>query len=174
MSDFLDGKNALIFSYGVTNAGKTFTIQGRDRNTISLKSKPCKVLLVMFWNGTGTPKEPGILPRVLEITFQYIAGRQYQGMDLKPYLRNDVQSLDFDQVKQERSIKAAVFASVKEVRTRFEPVYFWKEEVTGMKRVLHANVLSLVQECDPLRVSSCLASSSATCVSSSNQTGMLH
>lgn len=26
--DFLDGKNALIFSYGVTNAGKTFTIQG--------------------------------------------------------------------------------------------------------------------------------------------------
>uniref|UniRef100_A0AAZ1XG58 Kinesin motor domain-containing protein n=1 Tax=Oreochromis aureus TaxID=47969 RepID=A0AAZ1XG58_OREAU len=36
MNDFLDGKNALIFSYGVTNAGKTFTIQGTDRSTISL------------------------------------------------------------------------------------------------------------------------------------------
>uniref|UniRef100_A0A3P9NV23 Zgc:56231 n=1 Tax=Poecilia reticulata TaxID=8081 RepID=A0A3P9NV23_POERE len=39
--DFLEGENALIFSYGVTNAGKTFTIQ-------------------------GTPKHPGILPRVLD------------------------------------------------------------------------------------------------------------
>lgn len=29
VSEFLDGKNALIFSYGVTNAGKTFTIQGK-------------------------------------------------------------------------------------------------------------------------------------------------
>ncbi|KAG7525612.1 kinesin KIF20A [Solea senegalensis] len=89
MSDFLDGKNALIFSYGVTNAGKTFTIQ-------------------------GTQKDPGILPRVLDATFHHIGGDQYEGMDLKPYLRNDVQYLDPDQVKQERSAKAAIFASVKE------------------------------------------------------------
>ncbi|XP_070842613.1 kinesin-like protein KIF20A [Chaetodon trifascialis] len=89
MSDFLEGKNALIFSYGVTNAGKTYTIQ-------------------------GTPKEPGILPRVLHATFHYIGGHQYEGMDLKPYLRNDAQYLDPDQVKQERSAKAAIFASVKE------------------------------------------------------------
>ncbi len=26
--DFVHGKNALVFSYGVTNAGKTYTIQG--------------------------------------------------------------------------------------------------------------------------------------------------
>ncbi|GAA6219427.1 kinesin-like protein KIF20A isoform X2 [Lates japonicus] len=89
MSDFLDGKNALIFSYGVTNAGKTFTIQ-------------------------GTPKDPGILPRVLDATFHHIEGNQYEGMDLKPYLRNDAQYLDPDQVKQERSAKVAIFASVKE------------------------------------------------------------
>ncbi|XP_069007202.1 kinesin-like protein KIF20A [Embiotoca jacksoni] len=89
MSDFLEGKNALIFSYGVTNAGKTFTIQ-------------------------GTSKEPGILPRMLDATFHYIGGHQYEGMDLKPYLRNDAQYLDPDQLKQERSAKAAIFASVKE------------------------------------------------------------
>lgn len=28
VQDFLHGKNALVFSYGVTNAGKTHTIQG--------------------------------------------------------------------------------------------------------------------------------------------------
>lgn len=46
-------------------------------------------------------------------------GHQYEGMDLKPYLRNDVQRLDPDQVKQEKSAKAAIFASVKEVRIFF-------------------------------------------------------
>ncbi|CAN9506490.1 unnamed protein product [Ophioblennius macclurei] len=88
-SEFLEGKTALLFTYGVTNAGKTYTVQ-------------------------GTPKEPGILPRVLGATFHFIGERQYEGMDLKPYLRNDAQCLDPDQVKQERSVKAAIFASVKE------------------------------------------------------------
>ncbi|MEQ2220102.1 hypothetical protein ILYODFUR_001885 [Ilyodon furcidens] len=87
--DFLEGKNALIFSYGVTNAGKTFTIQ-------------------------GTLKDPGILPRVLVATFHYMGGHQYKEMDLKPYLRNGAQCLDPDQVKQERTAKMAILASVRE------------------------------------------------------------
>ncbi|XP_041831100.1 kinesin-like protein KIF20A isoform X2 [Melanotaenia boesemani] len=66
--DFLDGGNALIFSYGVTNTGKTFTIQGR----------------------------------------------QYEEMDLKPFLRNGVQHLDVDQVKLEKTNKTAVFASIRD------------------------------------------------------------
>lgn len=36
MQDFLHGKNALVFSYGVTNAGKTHTIQGMDNWTVML------------------------------------------------------------------------------------------------------------------------------------------
>lgn len=68
----------------------------------------------------GTPKDPGILPRVLDATFQHMEGRQYEGMDLKPYLRNDVQHLDPDQVKQERSSKAAIFTWAKEVRQKPE------------------------------------------------------
>lgn len=55
---------------------------------------------------------------MLDATFQHIEGRQYEGMDLKPYLRNDAQYLTPDQVKQERSAKAAIFASVKEVRQK--------------------------------------------------------
>lgn len=123
MSDFLDGKNALIFSYGVTNAGKTFTIQGKNEKEkhnshYSEHSMSCQVLsTVLYCTDLGTPKEPGILPRVLDATFHHIGGRQYEGMDLKPYLRNDAQYLDPDRVKQERSAKAAIFAPVKEVRT---------------------------------------------------------
>ncbi|XP_061821667.2 kinesin-like protein KIF20A isoform X1 [Nerophis lumbriciformis] len=94
MTSFLHGNNSLIFSYGVTNAGKTFTIQ-------------------------GSAKEPGILPRVLHTTFKYISGHQYDNMDFKPHFRNDVQHLSSDQVKQERNIKAAILASFKE---EFDPL----------------------------------------------------
>lgn len=100
-----------------------------QKHNILVKFKSCKVLLVMFWSPTGSPKEPGILPRVLESTFQYIGEHQYPGMDLKPYLRNGVQSLDFHQVKQERITKAAIFASFKEVRTQFCQMYSRKEKM---------------------------------------------
>lgn len=64
----------------------------------------------------GTPKDPGILPRALDAVFHYIGGHQYEGMDLKPYLRNGAQCLDPQQVKQERTTKMAILASVREVK----------------------------------------------------------
>lgn len=70
-----------------------------------------------MFNVSGTPKDPGILPRVLDATFHHIGSDQYEGMDVKPYLRNEAQYLGPDQVKQERGAKAAIFATVKEVST---------------------------------------------------------
>ncbi|CAJ0968882.1 unnamed protein product [Ranitomeya imitator] len=66
---FANGQNGLVFTYGVTNAGKTFTIQ-------------------------GTPKDGGILPRSLDVVFDHMKGRHYEKMNLKPYLGNDVMMLD--------------------------------------------------------------------------------
>ncbi|KAM4028633.1 kinesin-like protein KIF20A [Anomaloglossus baeobatrachus] len=86
---FANGQNGLVFTYGVTNAGKTFTIQ-------------------------GTPKDGGILPRSLDVVFDHIKGRQYVKMNLKPYLGNDVMMLDATQVKQEEAMKASLFSSLKE------------------------------------------------------------
>ncbi|KAL2085303.1 hypothetical protein ACEWY4_018623 [Coilia grayii] len=83
VQDFLLGKNSLLFSYGVTNAGKTHTIQ-------------------------GSAKDPGILPRSLDIVFRHIGSRQYVVMDLKPYLGSDVQRLDGDQLKTEKQNKTAL------------------------------------------------------------------
>lgn len=56
-SDFLDGKNALIFSYGVTNAGKTYTIQGKHEDSIS----PVKfsASLSVLWNVFRNSKRAG-------------------------------------------------------------------------------------------------------------------
>lgn len=49
--DLLQGKNGLLFSYGITNGGKTFTVSGDHDN-------------------------PGILPRALDVIFNSIDGVQ--------------------------------------------------------------------------------------------------
>lgn len=51
--DVLHSQNGLIFTYGVTNSGKSYTVQG----------------------GTG-PGEAGILPRSLDVIFNSIEGLQ--------------------------------------------------------------------------------------------------
>ncbi|KAI4881028.1 hypothetical protein NFI96_021796 [Prochilodus magdalenae] len=93
VQDFLQGRNALVFSYGVTNAGKTHTIQGM----------------------CCSQKDPGILPRALDAVFRHISGRMYEHMDLRPFLSSDVQKLDPDQLREERCSKAALFGLLKEV-----------------------------------------------------------
>ena len=51
VSDLLDGVNGLIFTYGVTNSGKTYTVQGSNR-----------------------AGEAGILPRALCVVLNSIRG----------------------------------------------------------------------------------------------------
>ncbi|NXJ81610.1 KI20A protein, partial [Trogon melanurus] len=87
---YINGVNGLVFTYGVTNAGKTFTIQ-------------------------GTSRDFGILPRSLDVIFNHVRGRQYLKMNFKPYLSNDVKKLEDAQVKQEEAIKSAILASLKEI-----------------------------------------------------------
>ncbi|XP_017327725.1 kinesin-like protein KIF20A isoform X2 [Ictalurus punctatus] len=62
----------------------------------------------------GSPKDPGILPRALDTVFRHVNGRLYEQMDLKPYLNSDVQKLDTDQLKMEKSAKTALFSMLKE------------------------------------------------------------
>jgi kinesin family protein 20 len=54
VQDVLQGQNALLFTYGVTNSGKTYTVQG----------------------GKGTA---GILPRSLDVIFNSIEGLHGDG-----------------------------------------------------------------------------------------------
>ena len=51
VEDLMKGKNGLLFTYGVTSSGKTYTM-------------------------TGTVEEPGFLPRSLDMIFNSIAGAQ--------------------------------------------------------------------------------------------------
>uniref|UniRef100_G1KFU4 Kinesin-like protein n=1 Tax=Anolis carolinensis TaxID=28377 RepID=G1KFU4_ANOCA len=83
VTDVLNGKNWLVYTYGVTNSGKTYTIQG---------------------NGA----DGGILPRSLAVIFNSIGTRMYQATDLKPILSSEVIWLDSKQVRQEEMKKQAL------------------------------------------------------------------
>ncbi|XP_056358680.1 kinesin-like protein KIF20A [Oenanthe melanoleuca] len=80
VKDVLSGQNCLVYTYGITNSGKTHTIQ-------------------------GTTQDGGILPRSLATIFNSVGDRLYQAMDLKPVLSNEVTWLDSRQVQQEETKK---------------------------------------------------------------------
>ena len=65
VKDFLEGRNQLLFTYGATSSGKTYTIQ-------------------------GIPEKPGILPRALDVVFNSIGEQQMLGLELKPNCFNRV------------------------------------------------------------------------------------
>lgn len=79
-----------------------------------------------FSVSTGSLKDPGILPRALDTVFKHISGRLYEQMDLRPYLNSDVQKLDLDQVRMEKSAKTALFSMLKEVSTQLSHSWITK------------------------------------------------
>ncbi|XP_038591640.1 LOW QUALITY PROTEIN: kinesin-like protein KIF20A [Micropterus salmoides] len=87
--DVLQGGNCLVFTYGVTNAGKTFTFLGPDHDS-------------------------GLLPRSLSVIFNSIEGRLYGRSDLKPQRCRDVSRLTPDQQAAEISSKRNLLRLLKE------------------------------------------------------------
>ncbi|NXI36129.1 KI20B protein, partial [Galbula dea] len=94
VQDFLEGYNRLIFTYGTTNAGKTYTFQGTD-------------------------DDAGILPRTMDMLFKSIQGKTYAAMDLKPHRCRDYIKLTRDQVREETAIKNSILRLTKEVHEHF-------------------------------------------------------
>ncbi|XP_010181478.1 PREDICTED: kinesin-like protein KIF20B [Mesitornis unicolor] len=94
VQDFLDGYNRLIFTYGVTNAGKTYTFQGSEDDL-------------------------GILPRTMDMLFKSLEGKLYTAMDLKPYRCREYLKLTKDQVREETAIKNSMLCSTKELGEHF-------------------------------------------------------
>ncbi|XP_040922509.1 kinesin-like protein KIF20A isoform X3 [Toxotes jaculatrix] len=87
--DVLEGGNCLVFTYGVTNAGKTFTFLGPDHDS-------------------------GLLPRSLSVIFNSIEGRLYTRTDLKPQRCRDFSRLTPDQQAAESSSKKNLLRLLKE------------------------------------------------------------
>ncbi|KAK5918020.1 hypothetical protein CgunFtcFv8_002823 [Champsocephalus gunnari] len=76
VKDVLQGENRLLYTYGVTNSGKTYTIQ-------------------------GSGPEAGLLPRALSSLFSKLQGRLYGAMDMKPIMYQDVRHLSAGEIRVE-------------------------------------------------------------------------
>uniref|UniRef100_A0A8C7EGD8 Kinesin family member 20B n=1 Tax=Nothoprocta perdicaria TaxID=30464 RepID=A0A8C7EGD8_NOTPE len=109
VQDFLEGYNRLVFTYGVTNAGKTYTFQ-------------------------GTEDDVGILPRTMEMLFKNIQGKLYTAMDLKPHRCRDYIKLTKDQVREETAIKNSILRLTKEVCNNFYFLTGLKEVVKELEQ----------------------------------------
>ncbi|XP_049591276.1 kinesin-like protein KIF20A isoform X2 [Syngnathus scovelli] len=87
--DVLQGGDVLLFSYGVTNAGKTFTFLGPDGDA-------------------------GILPRSLDALFGSMRGKLSSGMGVKPHRCREFIRLSAEQRAQEAAFKSALLQRSRE------------------------------------------------------------
>ncbi|XP_047677386.1 kinesin-like protein KIF20B isoform X2 [Tachysurus fulvidraco] len=91
--DVLEGKNSLVFTYGVTNAGKTFTFLGPEHDV-------------------------GILPRSLNMIFSSLEGRIFTQSSVKPHRSQDVLKLSKEQQAEENISKRNLFRLLRENDTQ--------------------------------------------------------
>ncbi|XP_071336035.1 kinesin-like protein KIF20B [Trachinotus anak] len=89
VKDVLEGGNSLVFTYGVTNAGKTFTFLGPDADA-------------------------GILPRSLDVIFSSIDEQVFSGMSIKPHRCREFTRLTREQQAEEALFKRNLFKQLKE------------------------------------------------------------
>ena len=77
------GKNALIFTYGVTNSGKSYTINGSSKDT-------------------------GILPRAVDVIFNSIGDQLYTNHHIKTLHYSDFTLLNEKEQEDEALMKSKI------------------------------------------------------------------
>uniref|UniRef100_UPI00358FFFCD kinesin-like protein KIF20A n=1 Tax=Myxine glutinosa TaxID=7769 RepID=UPI00358FFFCD len=86
VNNFLSGQNCLVFTYGVTNSGKTYTVQ-------------------------GIPGNYGLLPRALSVLFNSLNGLIDYHPKWRPHMSCSAIALSQQQVKCEEATKMAILAA---------------------------------------------------------------
>uniref|UniRef100_A0AAQ4R9N2 Kinesin family member 20Ba n=1 Tax=Gasterosteus aculeatus aculeatus TaxID=481459 RepID=A0AAQ4R9N2_GASAC len=89
VKEVLEGGNSLVFTYGVTNAGKTFTFLGPDADA-------------------------GVLPRSLQVIFSSIEEQVFTEMSVKPQRCREFTKLTREQQIEEVTYKRNFFSQFKE------------------------------------------------------------
>ncbi|XP_075876669.1 kinesin-like protein KIF20A isoform X1 [Nelusetta ayraudi] len=113
VKDVLHGENRLLYTYGVTNSGKTYTIQGSGR-------------------------EAGLLPRALSSLFKKVQGRLYDAMDLKPVMYQDVRHLSKGEVKVEEFRKNSLLKEDESLNCRRGGnTSVWDSGIGGLSSTSH-------------------------------------
>ncbi|XP_050548988.1 kinesin-like protein KIF20A isoform X3 [Daktulosphaira vitifoliae] len=83
---FLNGNSELLFAYGTTNAGKTFTIH-------------------------GTPSDPGLIPRTLQLVFGTLNDKLMAQCKYKPDKVNAAHILDENLMECEENVRQNILSN---------------------------------------------------------------
>ncbi|XP_061607791.1 kinesin-like protein KIF20A isoform X1 [Phyllopteryx taeniolatus] len=122
VANVLQGKNRLLYTYGVTNSGKTYTIQ-------------------------GTRRDAGLLPRALVSLFKRLQGHLYHAMDLKPVLYQDVRHLEPCEVKVEEMRRNSLLKEDENMSSRRAGnTTIWDSGIGGLSAASHIAVQ--LDDCD--------------------------
>lgn len=89
----LEGRSGLLFNYGVTCSGKTYTM-------------------------TGSPKAPGFLPRALEMIFSSIEGQQTKEFQVQADDKNGFRLLSDSEIMSHRLEKRNDLVTTRILRSR--------------------------------------------------------
>uniref|UniRef100_A0A3P9IGK8 Kinesin-like protein n=1 Tax=Oryzias latipes TaxID=8090 RepID=A0A3P9IGK8_ORYLA len=116
VKDALEGTSTLVFTYGVTNAGKTFTFLGPDADA-------------------------GILPRSLDVIFNSMEGQVFCGMSIKPHRCREFTRLSREQQAEEELFKRNLFRQTVEVMSSIKSSLsnLSNETADGVKLKVEAN-----------------------------------
>ncbi|KJE94425.1 kinesin-like protein KIF23 [Capsaspora owczarzaki ATCC 30864] len=119
--DLVQGYDSLLFTYGITNAGKTYTMQ-------------------------GTPTEPGILGRVLDVVFNSVRSQQASPMTIKPNGTNGftLQS-EAKAIEERRQAKASAQKSGRRVQFGQDIVH--ENGADGARLLSDGTVLEVDPDC---------------------------
>ncbi|CAN9501431.1 unnamed protein product [Ophioblennius macclurei] len=114
VNDVLQGENRLLYTYGVTNSGKTYTIQGCGR-------------------------EAGLLPRALSSIFRKLQGRLYDALDLKPVMYQDVRHLQPGEIRAEEIRRNSLLKEDESMTSRRAgTTTIWDSGIGGLSSTSHA------------------------------------
>ncbi|XP_060792012.1 kinesin-like protein KIF20A [Neoarius graeffei] len=110
--DVLHGENRLLYTYGVTNSGKTYTIQ-------------------------GSAGEAGLLPRALVSVFTILEGQLYPCADLKPVLKQEVRQLSNAEICAEEDRRQALLREEEVCRQRggVNASVSWDSGISGLSAI---------------------------------------
>jgi hypothetical protein len=109
VKDFINGQNCMVFAYGTSSAGKTYTIQGRLLFFFDMKWICLYLNLYIltygncnYWNlFVGTSQESGIIPWAVSGLFNSIHVKQTITCKFKPELVDRIVELNKRDVQQE-------------------------------------------------------------------------
>ncbi|KAL5969113.1 Kinesin-like protein KIF20A [Taenia solium] len=102
VSEFLEGVNGLVFAYGATSSGKTYSLQGRRA---AFHPPVFSLISSHMWSvPTGTAGNGGVIPRALECIFR--SATLNSAERLAPRGFDEVQEVTEVEVEKRRQEKA--------------------------------------------------------------------